>query len=63
MFSKMLVNRLIVLGFMILVGFSLAKGIQSRSFMGIVLAIISLFAGVYFLYLLAKARQEQEEAA
>jgi general stress protein CsbA len=62
MLSKTTINRLIVLAFMVLVGFSLAKGIQSRSTMGIILAITSMFAGVYFMYLLAKAKHEQEEA-
>jgi hypothetical protein len=47
---------------MILVGFSLAKGINARSVMGVILALTSLCAGTYFLYLLTKANQEQEEA-
>jgi uncharacterized membrane protein len=63
MISRTLINRLIVLAFMVLVGFSLAKGIYSRSAMGIILALISLCAGAYFLYLLARAQQEQEETA
>ena len=61
--SRILINRLIVLAFMVIVGFSLAKGIQSKSTLGIILALTSLFAGVYFLYLVAKANQEREEAA
>jgi hypothetical protein len=59
--SRTLVNRLIILAFMVLVGFSLAKGIQSRSTMGIILALTSMFAGAYFLYLVVRAKQEQEE--
>jgi hypothetical protein len=47
---------------MVLVGNSLAKGIQSRSVMGVILALAGLCAGTYFLYLLAKAKQEQEAA-
>jgi len=62
MSAKTFINRLIVLSFMVLVGFSLAKGIQSGSTMGIILALTSLFAGTYFLYLVAKAKKEQEEA-
>lgn len=58
-------NRLIIFSFMILVGFCLAKGIANQSFLGISLALISLIAGVYFLFLLAKAKQEikKEEAS
>jgi hypothetical protein len=53
-------NRFIILGFMGLVGFCLAKAISTGSFMGIVLAIVSLGAGIYFLYILAKAKREME---
>ncbi len=53
-------NRFIILGFMGLVGFCLARAISTGSFMGILLAIISLGAGVYFLYILAKAKREME---
>ena len=63
MTSRTVINRLIILSFMVLVGYSLAKAIQFKSMIGILLALISLGAGVYFLYLLVKIRQEQEEAA
>jgi hypothetical protein len=53
-------NRLIILGFMSLVGFCLAKAISSGSFMGIVLALVSLGAGIYFLYMLARAKEEMQ---
>ena len=58
-------NRIIILGFMALVGFCLAKAISTGSVMGIILAFISLGAGVYFLYILANAKKEleREEAA
>lgn len=58
-------NKAIILGFMGLVGFSLAKAIYSGSFLGIVLAFVALGAGIYFLYILAKAKAqlEAEEAA
>ncbi len=45
---------------MILVGYCLARSIEYRSVMGIILALTSLGAGVYFLYLLAKAKEEME---
>ena len=60
MTAKTFLNRLIILGFMGLVGFCLAKAIYTGSFMGIVLAFVALGAGIYFLYILAKAREEPE---
>ena len=45
---------------MVLIGFSLAKAIYHGSFMGIVLALVSLGAAIYFLYVLAKAKEEIE---
>lgn len=62
MFSRQAINRMIIFGFMILVGFALAKAIYHKSFMGITLAVVSLGAGVYFLYILANAKKEMEEA-
>lgn len=43
---------------MILVGFCLAKAIYHKSVMGIILALTSLGAGIYFLYIVAKANDE-----
>ena len=65
MTSKTFLNRLIILSFMGLVGFCLAKAIYYGSVMGIILALTTLGAGIYFLYLLAKAseRTESEETA
>ena len=60
MISRQTINRLIVIGFMVLVGFCLAKAIYHQSVMGIILALTSLGAGIYFLYILAKAREEME---
>ena len=54
-------NRFIILGFMVLVGFSLAKSIQANSIMGLILALTSLGAGIYFLYLLEKAKEQAEQ--
>ncbi|MGQ0737459.1 MAG: hypothetical protein ACT4OJ_00205 [Bacteroidota bacterium] len=62
MSSRQILNRIIILGFMVLVGFALAMAIYYKSFMGITLALVSLGAAVYFLYILAKAKQELEEA-
>ena len=60
MSSRQILNRAIILGFMAGIGFALAKAIYHRSFMGITLAIISLGAAVYFMYILAKAKEEME---
>jgi hypothetical protein len=60
MLSRQQINRMIIIGFMILVGFCLAKAIYHSSVMGIILALISLGAGIYFLYLVAKAKEEME---
>lgn len=62
MSPRQLLSRLIIFGFMILVGFALAMGIYYKSFLGITLALVSLGAGVYFLYMVAKARRELQEA-
>ena len=61
--TRKFLNRLIVIGFMVLVGYCLAKSVESRSIVGFILALTSLGSGVYFLYLLVKAGAEpaQEE--
>jgi hypothetical protein len=56
--SRQILNRIIIFSFMVLVGFCLAKAIYHKSVMGIILAIVSLSAGVYFLYIVAKAKEE-----
>lgn len=61
MISPTHISRLVIFAFMVLVGYSIAKAIQSQSVTGILLALISLGAGIYFLYLLAKAKKEQEQ--
>lgn len=60
MLSRQTLNRIIILSFMVLVGFSLAKAIYHKSIMGIILALVSLGAGIYFLYIAAKAKEEME---
>ena len=63
MLSQTMIHRLLVLGFMVLIGFSLAKSIYSGSTIGLILAITSLGAAVYFFYLMnnLKEQTEQEE--
>lgn len=60
MLSRHQLNRILVIGFMVLVGYALAKAFYHNSIMGIITGLISLGAGVYFLYLLVKAKEEME---
>ena len=60
MLSRQTINRAIIIGFMILVGYCFAKAIYAGSIMGIVLAFVAFGAGIYFLYILAKAKEEME---
>jgi disulfide bond formation protein DsbB len=60
MIHRPIFQRLLVIGFMVLVGFCLAKGIYSQSVTAVILAIISLTAGIYFVHLLHRANQEAE---
>lgn len=62
MLSRSLLNRIIILVFMVIVGFNLAKGFYYKSVVGIILAIVSLVAAIVFLYLLAKAKEDMEKA-
>ncbi len=62
MLSHPTLTRCIVIGFMVLVGFAIAKNIQTGSPLGLILALISLIAGIYFVYLLKKANEQQEES-
>jgi len=63
MLSRQTLNRIIIFSFMVLVGFCLAKAIYHKSVMGIILALVSLGAGIYFLYILAKAKEDMEREA
>lgn len=60
MTSSTQLNRIIIIAFMILVGYSLAYGFRTGSLIGISLSITSLCAGIYFLYLLAKMKREMQ---
>jgi hypothetical protein len=61
MISRIHVNRLIIFAFMVLVGLALVYGIKARSVTGIILSLTSLGAGIHFLILLAKAKQEMQQ--
>jgi amino acid permease len=59
--TRTFLSRLIILGFIVLVGYSLAKSISVQSVMGTILALVSLAASIYFFYLLAKAKEESRQ--
>ena len=63
MLSRTTLNRAIIIGFMVLIGYCLAKAIYHKRFMGITLALVSLGAALYFLYILVKAREEMDMEA
>ena len=58
MISGSIIIRIIFLGFMVLIGWSLARSIYFGSVLGIILAVISLGASLYFLFLLTKMKAE-----
>lgn len=51
-------TRLIILCYMVMIGYSLAKSIKYESIIGFLMGLISLGAGIYVLYLLNKAKEE-----
>ncbi|MGZ8539892.1 MAG: hypothetical protein ACXWV6_04540 [Chitinophagaceae bacterium] len=60
MLSHPLFTRCLILGFMVLVGFSIAKSIHAGSTLGLILALVSLSAGVYVVYLLQQTKEQEE---
>ncbi|HEX2629117.1 MAG TPA: hypothetical protein VHM26_08900 [Chitinophagaceae bacterium] len=62
MLSRPILNRIIIFGFLVLVGFCLAKAISKQSTLGIILALVSLAAVVTFLFIAAKAKTDFETA-
>lgn len=60
MFTNHTLLRFLTIAFMILIGYALAKAFYYGSFMGIVLAIVSLCAAIYFFYTLVSIRREIE---
>jgi hypothetical protein len=60
MIPRLLIKLLSVFIFVVLVGYCVAESLKYGSAIGFILALTSLGAVIYFIYLLAKARQEQE---
>jgi hypothetical protein len=57
------IYKVIIFGFMILIGLSMAVNIQSKNLLGFSLSLVSLGAGIYVIHLLQKLKEsaEQEE--
>ena len=62
MLPRIFITRCVILGFMVLVGYSIAKSIQAGSPLALILSIISLGSGIYFVYLLKKIKEQEETA-
>jgi hypothetical protein len=60
MLSHPLITRLLIFGFMVLVGTSMAANIQAKNLLGFFLSLISLGAGVYVVHLLQKLRESRD---
>ena len=60
MIPRTFINVVIIFVFVVLVGYSVAQSLKYESFIGFILAMTSLGAAIYFIYLLAKAKQETE---
>ncbi|HMR91314.1 MAG TPA: hypothetical protein PKC69_03325 [Chitinophagaceae bacterium] len=56
------IRKSLILCFMAGIGYAIAKSIDAGSVMGAILSIVSLASAVYFLYVLKKAREQQEES-
>jgi len=60
MISRKFINRAIILVFFVLTGYCFATSIAVRSIIGMILAAISMAAGVAFLYLLTRQQRETD---
>jgi hypothetical protein len=61
MINRPRTTRLLIIGFLILVGICLARSIYYQSTMGVILALVGLGAAIYIIYLLGKAKEQLEE--
>jgi len=61
MIPRFIINIVLVFVVVAAVGYCVAESLKYGSAIGFILALTSLGAVVYFIYLLAKAKQEQEQ--
>ena len=52
--------RWLTIAFMVIIGYALARAFYYGSFMGIILAMVSLIAAIYFFFTLVSIRKEME---
>ena len=62
MIPRAFINAALVFVFIVLIGYSVAQSLKYGSFVGFILAMTSLGAVIYFIYLLAKAKQVPEDS-
>ena len=60
MILRSIINLALVFAIVVAVGYCVAESLKYGSAIGFILALVSLGAVVYFIYLLTKAKQEQE---
>jgi len=60
MIPRILINLALVFVVVAAVGYCVAESLKYNSAIGFILALTSLGAVVYFVYLLAKAKQERD---
>jgi hypothetical protein len=63
MIHRFIINLLLVFAVVAAVGYCVAESLKYGSAVGFILALTSLGAVIYFVYLLSKAKQESEETA
>jgi uncharacterized membrane protein len=62
MIPRTLINAAVIFVFVTLVGYSVAQSLKYESFIGFILALTSLGAAIYFIYLMAKAKHAREDS-
>ncbi|RYY60361.1 MAG: hypothetical protein EOO05_10160 [Chitinophagaceae bacterium] len=58
--SRRFINRAIVLAFLALVSYAITWSIRSGSISALVLSILSLAAGIHFIYLLGQLKKQAD---
>ncbi|RYY53389.1 MAG: hypothetical protein EOO09_18210 [Chitinophagaceae bacterium] len=58
--SRRFINRLIVLSFLALVSYAITWAVRSGSTSGLILSLVSLAAGIHFIYLLKQLARGAE---
>lgn len=59
--SRTIINKTLILSVFVIAGWLLARSFYYGSFIGIVLALVAIFAWAYFLYQLSKVQTEKDQ--